>query len=48
VYGGGVVGGEDNKGGRVGGGDCYLKSTYSISNLLSNSYSELDIFLCKS
>jgi len=52
MYSGGVVvsvesGGDSDGSSEVGGGDCCSESTDSVSNSLSNSYSELDVFLCK-
>ena len=49
VYGsGGVIGVEndskDDGGSRVGGDNCCLESTDSMSDLLPDSYSKLDIF----
>jgi len=40
-------GGESDKGGRVGSGNCYSESTDSILNLLPDLYSELDVFFCR-
>jgi len=47
----GVVGIESgsnsNRGSGIGSSDCYLESTDSILDSLSDLYSKLDIFLCK-
>ena len=37
-------GGESDRGGRVGGGNCYSESADSVLNLLLDLYSELDVF----
>ena len=41
-------GGEGNRGSVVDGGNCYSESIDSVLNLLPDSYSKLDVFLCKS
>jgi len=38
---------KSDRGGRVDGSNCCSESTDPVSDLLSNLYSELDIFLCK-
>ena len=36
-----------DRGGRVGSGNCYSESIDPVSDLLLDSYSKLDVFLCK-
>jgi len=44
-----VYGGSSDSDGssEIGGGDCCLESVDSLLDSLSDSYSKLDVFLCK-